>query len=106
MSTASNTASSMGKATRIEGSCALAQMTIAIAIEAEPSCKPTAACLGLFGRASEMDGDGSRFPRRGGDKSEPRIECGLSPRVVRPVPWMVHHWIAHWRVHESAAICA
>ena len=66
-------ASSTGKATRIEGSCTLAQMTIAIAVEAEPA----AACLGLFGRASENDGDGSRFPRRGGDKSQPRIECGL-----------------------------
>lgn len=68
-----------GQATRRGGCCTPEQMTIAIAVEAVRSCKPAAACLGPFGRASEKDGDGSRFPRRGGDKSSP-------PSLIRGSP--------------------
>jgi hypothetical protein len=71
--------SSTGRATRREGRCTPAQMTIAIAGEAVRSCKPAAACLGPFGRASEKDGDGSRFPWVAGDKSSP-------PSLIRGSP--------------------
>lgn len=71
--------SSTGRATRREGCCTPAQMRIAIAGEAVRSCKPAAACLGPFGRTSEKDGGGSRFPRRGGDKSSP-------PSLIRGSP--------------------
>ncbi|KAF2632392.1 hypothetical protein BU25DRAFT_150593 [Macroventuria anomochaeta] len=46
-------------------------------------CKPAVACLGPPKRASEKDGDGSRIPRRGGDKSSPHTTWLAPTRVVR-----------------------
>lgn len=62
-----------GDSTRLDANlkrvASLAQMTIAIAIEAVHSKPGLLHALAVFGMASEMIGVGRRFPRRGGDKS-------------------------------------